>query len=99
MATSINTERDLISLESLAYMRAIDIKFDATDCKPKCRMYAVFDSVTVSEYITPSTGPDAGIRGGRLFANNDGDVRGIFHVPPMTFPTGTKEFKLTENLS
>lgn len=95
--TSINTKTNLVSLESLSFMRSITVEFEATDCKPKCRMYAVFDSVGVNEFITPSTGPDAGIIGGRIFADSDGKVAGTFTVPPMTFNTGTKIFKLTEN--
>lgn len=87
----------MVSAESLTFMRPISVKFKAVDCKPRARMYAVFDSVGVNEFIIPSTGPDAGIVGGRIFADNDGVVEGIFNIPSMTFNTGTKSFKLTEN--
>lgn len=99
MATSVsvNTKTDLVSVESLSYMRPIVITFKATDCKPKARMYALFDGVGVNEFITPKHGVDAGIAGGRIFADEYGVIEGTFSVPSMTFNTGVKTFKLTEN--
>lgn len=97
MATEISRKRDLVSTESLAFMRPITIKFEAKDCKPKARMYALFDDVGVNEFIVPLNGPDAGIMGGRIIADDIGNISGEFHVPGMSFNTGTKTFMLTEN--
>lgn len=97
MATEINRVTNLVSTESLAFMRAIDIEFDAVDCKPNCRMYPVFDGVVVTNFIIPRTGPDTGVAGGRIFADSNGNVKGTFKVPANTFNTGVKEFTLTEN--
>lgn len=98
MATQkITKDTALVSVESLAYMRPIDITFDATDCKPRARMYALFDGLPVNNLITPEHGPDAGVLGGRIVADEYGRIRGTLSIPAMTFRTGTKEFKLTEN--
>lgn len=78
-------------------MRPIDVKFNAVDCKPRARMYALFDGGPANSLITPSHGPDAGIVGGRIYADEFGQIEGIMSIPAMTYRTGTKEFKLTEN--
>lgn len=98
MATqTIDVTTALISEESLSYMRPIDVTFEAVDCKPRARMYALFDGLPVNSLITPETGPDAGILGGRIIADEYGQIRGVLSVPSMTFRTGTKTFRLTEN--
>lgn len=98
MATiEVSRQKDLISVESLAYMRPIDIEFTAVDCKPNCRLYATFDNIEVNQFIVPNTGPNAGILGGDLYADKSGNANGIFRVPAMSFNTGIKSFVLTEN--
>jgi hypothetical protein len=93
----VNKTTSLISVESLAFMRPIDVMFRATDCKPRARMYALFDGIPVNNLITPTNGPDSGILGGRLFADQFGRITGKFSIPAMTFRTGKKEFRITEN--
>lgn len=98
MATQIIDKTSaLISEESLTYMRPLDIEFEAVDCKPRARMYALFDGLPVNGLITPLNGVDAGILGGRIFADDLGVIKGKISIPAMTFRTGKKEFKLTEN--
>ena len=98
MATqSINTQTALISEESLSYMRPIDITFEAVDCKPRARMYALFDGIPVNTLVTPKHGPDVGVVGGRIIADEFGKISGVISIPAMTFRTGTKTFRLTEN--
>lgn len=97
MATSrIDRTRELVTIESLAFMRPITIKFTARDLKPNARMFPTFDLVDVSLHCTPTHGPDAGIKGGRLIADEVGVLIGTFDVPGMSFTTGSKEFKLAE---
>lgn len=99
MATTIDVNRvtNLVSTSSLSYMRALDVVYTATDCKPNARMYAVFDGQVVNQFIVPNTGPDKGILGGRIFADKDGNSVGTFKIPRNTFNTGVKSFTLTEN--
>lgn len=98
MATSkVDRKRELISVESLQYIRPIPLHFKVTDVKPNCRMYALFDNVGINEFCVPITGPDAGIIGGRLIADGFGRLEGRFDIPGMSFITGSKILKLTEN--
>lgn len=98
MATqTIDTQTALISEESLSYMRPLEVTFEAVDCKPKARMYALFDGMPANALITPSHGPDQGIIGGKIIADEIGQIKGVLSIPAMTFRTGTKTFRLTEN--
>lgn len=98
MATqTIDRVRELVSEESLKFIRRIPVGFSVTDLKPRARMFPFFDDVSVSPFVTPTSGPDAGVPGGRLIANQAGELSGVFNIPGMSFLTGERAFRLTEN--
>ena len=83
-------------------MRSRQIKFRATGIKPSSTYYAFFDDVNVSSYITPTTSAYAntGNEGAALRSYANGVVYGIFRLPSsdtLSFTTGTKMFRLTDN--
>lgn len=96
-STVVNSKIEMVGEESLTYMRPIDIRFDITDCKPNSRMYATFDGVDVNQIITPLTGVDSNVLGGRIFVDSDGKVSGILSIPGKKFSTGARTLRLTEN--
>lgn len=82
-----------VSLES--WIRAKTISFSATRLKPNTRVYAFFDGVPVSAYITPS----GGTLGGALITDNFGAVSGTFAIPntdTIRFRTGVRQFRLSD---
>ena len=82
-----------VSLES--YIRARDVDFVATRMKPNTRVYAFFEGVDVSAYITP----EGGVLGGALITDNFGAVSGTFSIPntdTLRFRTGSRQFRLTD---
>ena len=64
--------------------------------KPNTRVYAFFDNIDISAYVTPSSGSN-------LDTDNNGAVSGTFTIPDPTnnanprWRTGTRVFRLTSN--
>jgi hypothetical protein len=56
------------------------------------QLYAFFDGVPVSQYITPT----GGVLGGDIITSAAGAVSGTFDIPAMSFNTGDIEFKLQD---
>ena len=84
------------------FMRSRLINFSATALKRNAKLYAFFDSVNVSSYITPTNSlfANTGIEGSSLSTNSNGEVFGQFRLPnddSLKFRTGTKTFRLTDN--
>lgn len=92
MATRIDISRELVSEESLVFMRPITLKITATNLKPNTRMYAYFDGIDVNRYMTPQ----GGSLGDSLVTDVNGALIANFDVPGMTFSTGDKEFVLSD---
>ena len=67
--------------------------------RPNTRVYAFFDNVDVSSYITPN----GGSLGGNIITNAQGFVQGTFAIPdPNTssnprWRTGKRVFRLTSS--
>ena len=64
--------------------------------KPNTRVYAFFDNVDISSYVTPSSGAN-------LDTDNNGSVSGTFTIPDPAvdsnprWRTGTRVFRLTSS--
>lgn len=93
MATRSTSRRNLVGFESLSFIRAQTIKFNATDLKPSTRFYGYFDGVNVNQYITPT----GGTLGGVLMSDSSGNVSGSIALPNSKFNTGTRLFKLLDS--
>ena len=56
------------------------LTFSATRMKPNTRVYAFFDNIDISIYVTPS----GGSLGGNIVTDNNGAVSGTFAIPDPT---------------
>jgi len=116
--TSIAVETSMVSggdrvveVNFIPYMRTRMVVFNAVRMKPNSTVYAFFDGVDVSNYVsetTPGYTPLVGVNtvtahpsgAGALTTDANGAVSGSFLVPNNTttnFTTGKKEFKLTSS--
>jgi len=87
----------VVSVAFAPFMRQKDITFTAKDMKPLSRIYPFFDSIDVSNYVTP-TGSSAGAA---LITDASGEATGVFSIPDPTntanpkWRTGKRTFRLT----
>jgi hypothetical protein len=93
MATRQVSTRTLVGLKSLSFIRPQRVTFNTVNTKPSTRLYPFFDGVPVDQYITPT----GGVLGGSIVTNTAGEISGTFDIPPMTFNTGDREFKLQDD--
>ena len=83
-------------------MRQNVIKVKAVGMKPSTRLYAFFDGVNVSGYITPTNSnfvPSAGM-GTVLNSDSSGNFYALFNLPnddQLSFNLGSKSFRLTDS--
>ena len=86
----------IVNIAFVPFIRSRTINFVATRMKPNTRVYAFFDNVDISAYITPSSGAN-------LDTDNNGSVSGTFTIPDPTnnanprWRTGTRVFRLTSS--
>ncbi len=86
----------IVNIAFVPFIRSRTINFVATRMKPNTRVYAFFDNVDISSYITPSSGAN-------LDTDNNGSVSGTFTIPDPTnnanprWRTGTRVFRLTSS--
>ena len=86
----------IINVAFVPFVRSRTINFTATRMKPNTRVYAFFDDVDISAYVTPSSGAN-------LDTDNNGSVSGTFVIPDPTvnsnprWRTGTRVFRLTSS--
>ena len=87
------------SIAFVPYIRAKDVEFTAKGLKPNSRFFSFFDTVNVSDNVTP-TGSSLGAA---LTSDANGTCTGTFSIPDpnvTTNPrwrTGTRPFRLTTN--
>lgn len=93
MAITTVSRTDLVGLTSLSYIRPIRLTWTVSGTKPGTRLYAFFDGKAVGQYITP----DGGSKGGNIVTNAAGSISGVFDIPPVTFNTGERLFKLQDS--
>lgn len=92
VTTEVNRVTELVSTESLAYIRASTINIKASLLRPNTRLYAFFDGVPIDQYITPKDGS----LGDPLLTDINGFVEADFTIPEMAFTTGDKELLFTD---
>lgn len=92
MATRIDISTQLVSRESLVFMRPITLRISATNLKPNTRMYAYFDGIPVNIYFTQQ----GKTLGQPLVTDANGAIVATFTVPANTFTTGEKELLLSD---
>ena len=89
----------VISVGFVPFIRSRTVSFEAYGMRPNTRVYAFFDNVDVSSYITPN----GGSLGGNIITNAQGFVQGTFAIPdPNTssnprWRTGKRVFRLTSS--
>jgi hypothetical protein len=76
----------VVDVSVVPFIRARDVQVTAKRMKPNTQLYAFFDNVPVSKYMTSTT----------LKTNNIGEISGIFQIPKGMFKTGQREFRLTD---
>lgn len=84
------------------FMRSRVIRVTATGMKPNTRLFAYFDDINVTSFITPTNSSFANTanEGSRLTADSDGNVYALFRLPNqdgLRFRVGSKKFRLTDN--
>ena len=86
----------IVNVAFVPFIRSRTINFTATRMKPNTRVYAFFDDVSISAYVTPSSGAN-------LDTDNNGSVSGTFVIPDPAvnsnprWRTGTRTFRLTSS--
>jgi hypothetical protein len=89
----------VINVAFIPFIRSRIINFTATRLKPNTRVYAYFDNVSITSYITPT----GGSLGGNLITDANGFVSGTFAIPDSTnssnprWRTGQRIFRLTSS--
>lgn len=106
---SVYTKEDRVGnrvkdVNIIGFMRSIPVKFTGKAFKPSTRLYAYFDNINVTGYITPTSSAFANTanEGATLTSDSSGNVYGIFRIPSngsLKFRTGQKMFRLTDNLN
>ena len=87
----------IVNVAFVPFVRSRTITFSATRMKPNTRVYAFFDNIDISSYVTDSGG------GSTLETDNNGALSGTFVIPDPTvdanprWRTGTRVFRLTSS--
>ena len=101
----------VVEVNFVPFMRTRLVAFEAKRMKPGVQVYAFFDGTSVADYVksgSSSYAPMVGVNtvtahpGGAstLTTDANGTVSGTFLIPnnsALNFPTGEKEFKLTQS--
>jgi hypothetical protein len=91
----------VLSIAFIPFIRSRTVNFTATRLKPNTRVYAFFDDVDVTSYVTPT----GGSLGGNLVTDSSGAVSGTFAIPDPTnnsnprWRTGQRVFRLTSSVT
>ena len=93
MATRTESVRNLVGVESLAYIRAIRLSLSLKAARPNTLMNIFFDSVNVNFYcrLTESSN-----YGENLSTDANGELNILLDLPGGTFTTGTKNVYITD---
>ena len=89
----------VVSVAFIPFIRSRTINFTAKRLKPNTRVYAFFDNVDVTSYVTPT----GGSLGGNLVSDASGEVSGTFAIPDPTsdsnprWRVGQRVFRLTSS--
>lgn len=93
MATRIESTRNLVSIQSISFIRAKDVALTLKGGRPNTQMYVFFDNENVTHLCSPS----GGAIGDSIVTDSNGEVSATFHIPGGRFNTGTKEVVITDS--
>jgi hypothetical protein len=91
----------IISVAFVPFIRSKTLTFSATRMKPNTRVYAYFDNILITSYVTPT----GGSLGGNLITDTNGAISGTFTIPDPKnnanprWRTGKRLFRLTSSAS
>ena len=91
----------VLNIAFIPFIRSRTINFTGTRMKPNTRVYAYFDNIAVTSYVTPT----GGSLGGNLVTDANGAVSGTFIIPDPTndsnprWRTGQRIFRLTSSVT
>lgn len=103
----------VLDVSYIPFMRTRDVQFVVKGLKPSTRLYAFFDRIDVSEYVTADSNTydptDNILSGTPLLTDATGKAEGVFRVPGerragfldtpegLSFRTGERVFRLTDS--
>ena len=93
MATRSIATTNTIGFQSISFIRPQVVRWTVTNTKPGTRLYAFFDGKPVDQYVTP----DGTYTGAPIITNSAGEISGNFYIPPATFNTGERIFRLQDS--
>lgn len=109
VATTVGSTTTSYSIDAvnnvsiIPYCRSIPIQVYAQKLRPNTKLYAFFDGVAVSANCTPLqaqwTSAAQITQGVQLVSDSNGECMLTFVIPPNTFFTGTRVFKLSDDPS
>ena len=89
----------ILNVAFIPFIRSRTVNFTGTRFKPNTRVYAFFDNIDVTSYVTPT----GGALGGNVVSDANGALSGSFTIPDPTvdanprWRTGTRVFRLTSS--
>jgi len=104
MATTVTTSssttstRNLVSVNSIMYIRPIVLTMRVSGCRPNTFMNVYFDSTNMNHAATP-IGSSAVIDSTKLVTDSNGFVTFTMAIPGGTFTTGNKQILVTDAAS
>ena len=93
MATRVESQRNLVSIQSIAFIRSITLTLRLLGARPNTNMNIFFDGVRVNHLCAPL----GGAIGQQIISDSVGAVTATFKIPGGTFTTGTKEIFVTDS--
>ena len=93
MATRIESVRNLVDVQSLAFIRALQVKLDLKSARPNTPMNIFFDGVLVNYHCKIDSTSDYGTN---LSTDSTGSLIALFDIPGGKFTTGTKTIYITD---
>ena len=100
--TTRNAGASVVNTDAIPFMRSRIVNVTGRGFKPNARLYAFFDGVDVSNYITPTNSSFAGTaaEGSNILSDGNGDVYCRLRVPndnSIRFRSGSRRLRLSDN--
>lgn len=92
MATKVESQRNLVGMQSISFIRSIVLTLKVTGARPNTPMNIFFDGVLVNQYCAPA----GGSIGQTIISNSTGQISATFTIPPVTFATGQRKIFITD---
>lgn len=92
MATKVESQRNLVGMQSISFIRSIVLTLKVTGARPNTPMNIFFDDVMVNQYCAPI----GGTQGQQIVSSATGQVSATFTIPAATFATGERLILITD---